>query len=511
MVNDVKKKKRVLNARFLWLILVVISIIFFVSFVGIPLFPLRWSLILLGILAGMLLVTGILSAVAWRSFFARAVNILLSLILAAGSVLLPRYSDKVTSLFESISGTEVSVSLYVMNEDYCAAHPEYYPTSYVSDDLDDFVSSVFISCVSSDRSNQEFALEQLNSHFGTDVSVLDCSSVLEAAGALYRNEGDVLILSDTMLSMVTETEAYSGFLQQTIKIGTYTRTISGVGQETVDLTGTPFCIFFGGNDEEGDLYLEGRTDVDMLVTVNPETYQIAIVSLPRDSYIPNPAFGGSYDKLTHLGLSGIENTLQGLNAYLGTGDLIDHYVIINFRTFRNIIDAIGGVDVENDIAFTAIDGQYYPEGQIHLEGEYALMYVRERYAFLQGDFERNYHQQLVMQAMITKLTSPSVIAHFDDLLDSLQGTFLTNISGSSIFALCRKQLAESISWNIVSYHIVGETGMEYCAAVPEDLSSVVYPYDSQIRFAAQVMQDVVNGNVLVQQDLPEGTYDGSVS
>lgn len=506
-----KKRKRVLNARFVWLILAILSAVFFVVFVRIPLFPLRWSLFLLAGLAGMLAVTGILSALAYRNFLVRTINILLSLVLAAGSILLPRYSDKVTSLFENMNGTDVSISLYVMNEEYCAAHPEYYPTSYVSENLDDFVFSVFISSVSSDRANQEYALEQLNSHFGTDVNVLDCSSVLEAAGALYRNKGDVLILSDTMLSMVTETEEYRDFLQQTIKIGTYTRTISGVGQETVDLTGTPFCIFFGGNDEDGDLYLEGRTDVDMLVTVNPQTHQIAIVSLPRDSFIPNPAYGGAYDKLTHLGLSGIENTLQGLNEYLGTGELIDNYVIINFRTFRNIIDAIGGVDVENDISFTAVDGQYYPEGQIHLEGEYALMYVRERYAFLQGDFERNYHQQLVMQAMIEKLTGPSVIAHFDDLLDSLQGTFLTNISGSSIYALCRKQLAENISWNIVSYHIVGETGTEYCATAPEIPGSVVYPYDSQIRFAVQVMQDVVDGNVLVRQDLPEGPYDSSAS
>jgi anionic cell wall polymer biosynthesis LytR-Cps2A-Psr (LCP) family protein len=219
--------------------------------------------------------------------------------------------------------------------------------------------------------------------------------------------------------------------------------------------------------------------------------------------VDNPAFGYG-DKLTHLGMRGIDNTLNGLNAYLG--QQIDNYVIINFTTFRNIIDAIGGVDVYNEYEFTAINGMEYPEGLIHLEGEYALMFVRERYALIDGDFGRNYHQQQVMHAMIDKIASPEVIVHVDDLLSALEGTFLTNLTSDSIYAFCRKQLEENIHWNIVNYHVLGDIDFAECASAPGMDLSVVFPYPNQVEFVSQVMSDIINGEIVTQEELPDGYY-----
>ena len=112
-----------------------------------------------------------------------------------------------------------------------------------------------------------------------------------------------------------------------------------------------------------------------------------------------------------------------------------------------------------------------------------------------------------MKAMIEKLCSPEIIVHFDSLLNSLQGTFMTNISSESIYALCKKQLNENISWNIVNYHVVGDaSGYEYCTA-EGDYRSVVYPYDNQIEFVSNVMKSVINGDIVTQEELPEGTFD----
>ena len=501
-----KKKKRVLSNKFLWLVVIVATVIFFFAFMKMPMFPAEWDVKLLVCLILIVIVTGALSSLAYKSKIVKCLDVVLVIGFLAGSILMPHYTDKVSSLFDELVGSTTNISLYAMNSDYCGAHPELYSTDYVAEDLQEYETSRFIT-FAGDDANQTYAITQLKHEFGHDVQTVERGSVIDAAACLYANEGDVLILPDTMLSMVTDTPEYAYFKDNTIKLGTYQRKVERhFSFRSLHMTKEPFVIFFGGNDEDGDLYLEGRTDVDMLMAVHPKTHQIAMVSMPRDSYIPNPAYGMEYDKLTHLGLSGIDNTMKGLDQYLDLHGKLNNYVVVNFRTYRNIIDALGGVDVENDVEFTAINSMYYPAGPIHLDGEYALMYVRERYAFLNGDFERNYHQQLVMKAIITKLTSPDVIVHFNDLLDSLQGTFMTNISSDAIYDLCKMQLQDGPSWNIVNYHITGDTGPEYCATVPYEQSSVVYPYDDQVAFVSDVMNRVLNGEEVVQEEMPAGTY-----
>ena len=509
MANKKKKKKRVLNARVVWLLLVVISIVFFISFVRMPMFPIRWAIyVLIGLLL-MLAFTLFLATIAYKNIFVKTLEFLLCVLLAICSVIMPKIEGQITKLFNGAEGKGTVIGFYVVNADYKQAHPDIFSSTEVSENIEDYASDVFISSIAVDSVNQNYALQQLQKDINANVSIIDRQTLLDAVNSLYNNEGQVMVLSNTMMSMITEEEGYGDFLNNVTMITSYTKEVEDtVGKTDVSLTTKPFCVFFGGNDEEGDLYLQGRTDVDMMVTVNPNSHQIAIVAMPRDSYVSNPYYGeGAYDKLTHLGLCGIDNTLNGLNQLFGLNGALNNYVVINFTTYRQIIDALGGVDVDNDVEFTSeFDGQYYPAGPIHLEGNYALTYVRERYAFVNGDFERNLHQQMVMQAMIQKLCSPEVIVHFESLLKALEGTFMTNISSDSIYALCKKQFDENISWNIVSYHIEGDaSGYEYCTA-EGDYRSVVYPYDNQIEFVSNVMNSVINGDIVTQEDIPEGTF-----
>ena len=509
MANKKKKKKRVLNARVVWLLLVVISIVFFISFVRMPMFPIRWAIyVLIGLLL-MLAFTLFLATIAYKNIFVKTLEFLLCILLAICSVIMPKIEGQITKLFNGAEGKGTVIGFYVVNAEYKQAHPNIFSTTEVSENIEDYAGDVFISSIAVDSVNQNYALQQLQKDINANVSIIDRQTLLDAVNSLYNNEGQVMVLSNTMMSMITEEEGYGDFLNNVTMVTSYTKEVEDTVEKTdVSLTTKPFCVFFGGNDEEGDLYLQGRTDVDMMVTVNPNSHQIAIVAMPRDSYVPNPYYGeGAYDKLTHLGLCGIDNTLNGLNQLFGLNGALNNYVVINFTTYRQIIDAIGGVDVDNDVEFTSeFDGQYYPAGPIHLEGNYALTYVRERYAFVNGDFERNLHQQMVMQAMIQKLCSPEVIVHFESLLKALEGTFMTNISSDSIYALCKKQFNENISWNIVSYHIEGDaSGYEYCTA-EGDYRSVVYPYDNQIEFVSNVMNSVINGDIVTQEELPEGTF-----
>lgn len=509
-----KKKKRVLSARFVWLFVMLSAAAFAFIIFGLAFLPDDWKLMALIVIAAVVFMTGILSFAFQKSRFIKAIDVILIIALTAADVLVPHYQSLVNNLFDNVAGNKTTVRLYVMSESYRSEHPEYFADTSVSTSLSDYGNASFATCLASDNANQSYALQKVESQLGS-VDTVDCSSAVQEAEYLYTAQADVMILSDAYVSMITDTDAYASFRDDTTVLASYTiASSSNSRSDTNTLTSHPFAIFIGGNDEEGQLYTEGRTDVDMIVTVNPSTHQIAIVSFPRDSYIPNPAYGtNAYDKLTHLGVSGIQNTLDGLNSYLGLDDVIDHYVIVNFTTFRTIIDAIEGVDVYNPYAFGySYDPDiWFDQGSIHLDGDEALCYVRERHNLPDGDFGRTMHQQIVMKAIIEKLTSASVVVHLESLLKSLDGQFLTDLSGDSIYAFAKMQLSENISWNIVNYHVVGETGSSPCASAGGEYLSVVYPYDNQVAFVAQVMQDVINGSAVEQQDLPDGAYDSSDS
>ena len=499
-----RKQKRSVGAGLYWILTALAAGAFIVSFAGMPMFPWKYSVIVAAILLIILLLTFLLSNTFPRSRIIKFLDTVLCVFLLVSSVLMPKYQARITDLFNSVTGTISNINLYVMNENYRSTHPELFASQEVSGQLSDYLNGTFITSVTADGVNSAYAVGKLQEDYGVSVNTTDRPSYYDAVEALYENEGNVLIMPESYVAMILENEEFESFLNDVKVIGTIKKKITSVlPTGSSALTKEPFIVFFGGNDEEGELYLEGKTDVDMLVAVNPKSHQIAIISLPRDSYIDNPALGWG-DKLTHLGMYGIQNTLKGIGDYLD--ETINNYVVINFTTFRNIINAIGGVDIYNEYEFVALDGQYFPEGWIHLEGEYALMFVRERYSLYDGDFGRNYHQQQVMYAMIEKITSPEIIVHMDSLLDALEGTFLTNLSSDAIYGLCRKQLQENISWNIVNYHITGDVGYAECASAPGMELSVVFPYDNQVAFISQIIDDVMAGETLQQEELPYGEY-----
>ena len=504
-----RKRKRRINPVFLWTLLLAACGLFLFEFAQMPMFPLRWTFLTAGVILLVLAVLFLLSCKASiRNSFIRILNGTLTIAVLIASVLMPLYTDKISELFSSLTGNKTKISVYVLTSEYKNAHNDIFWNSMGTyEDLQSYAEGRFITMVSTDTENQIYAADEIRKTLNKQFHVIDRASVQEAAASLYNNEGDVLVMSEAMESLVTDTEGCENFRSDTIKIATFVRTITGGTEPSRSkVTKEPFSIFFGGNDETGELSLVGRTDVDMVVTVNPNTHQISIVSMPRDSFVPNPAYDGAKDKLTHLGLRTIDNTLNGLGSYLD--EPIENYVLINFTTYEKIIDALGGVDVDNPYAFHFWDNydMYFEQGMIHLDGDRALHYVRERKTLPDGDFGRNMHQQLVMKAIISKITSKEVITHFNDLLSALQGTFLTNLSSESIYALCRKQLDENISWNVVNYRVEGEGGMEYCASAPTTALSVVYPYPNQVEFVRQVINDVVSGNIVEQQEMPQGSF-----
>lgn len=272
----------------------------------------------------------------------------------------------------------------------------------------------------------------------------------------------------------------------------------------VDVTKDPFTIYFSGNDSFGDIQKTGRTDSNMLVTVNPKTHRILMTSITRDYYVPvacaeDAADGcpdGQKDKLTHTGLYGVQTTINTIEDFMDVD--INYYVRVNFSSLTNIVDAIGGVDVTVGKGL-AVD-QFYTddtiggvvEGENHLDGQKALAYARERYAYEDGDLQRVKNQQQVLKAIIKKVKSPSMLLKYASLIDAIGSAIETNMPSSSITNFVKFQLASNSSWKFESYPMVGDTGMEFSPSLG-DTVSVTYQDRGSIETAHDKIEAILNG------------------
>ena len=283
------------------------------------------------------------------------------------------------------------------------------------------------------------------------------------------------------------------------------------GAEANKITKEPFVVYLSGVDNRGELTEKARSDVNILAVVNPTTKQAALINTPRDYYV-DLAGTDSKDKLTHAGLYGVETSMATLGNLYGVN--VEHYLRINFAGFINIIDAIGGVDVYSDQAFTSVGspGYYDPttfaEGWNHLDGKSALAFARERHAFKTGDIQRGINQMKVIDAMAEKLKSPALLMSFSKLMDAMSDCFVTSLSQEQISALVRMQLSDLANWDIQSYSVTGSSGKSsQCYSAKGQSLYVMKPDESSVAQAKELIASVLGGEGTVSdtQQTPEKT------
>lgn len=283
------------------------------------------------------------------------------------------------------------------------------------------------------------------------------------------------------------------------------------GAEANKITKEPFVLYLSGVDNRGELTEKARSDVNILAVVNPTTKRVALINTPRDYYV-DLAGTDSKDKLTHAGLYGVETSMATLgNLY---GIQVDHYIRIDFSGFISIIDAVGGVDVYSDQAFTSVGspGYYDPttfaEGWNHLDGKSALAFARERHAFKTGDIQRGINQMKVIDAMANKLKSPTVLMSFSKLMDAVSNCFVTSLSQEQISALVRMQLGDLANWDIESCSVTGSSGKSsQCYSAKGQSLYVMKPDESSVSKAKELIASVLGGEGTVSdtQQAPEKT------
>ena len=283
------------------------------------------------------------------------------------------------------------------------------------------------------------------------------------------------------------------------------------GAEANKITKEPFVIYLSGVDTRGELTENARSDVNILAAVNPVTKRVVLINTPRDYYV-DLAGTSDKDKLTHAGLYGVETSMETLGNLYGVN--VDHYIRINFAGFISIIDALGGVDVYSDQAFTSVGspGYYDPtafvEGWNHLDGKAALAFARERHAFASGDIQRGINQMKVIDAMLNKIKSPALLMGFSKIMDAASDCFVTDFSQDQISALVRMQLSDFANWDIQSYTVTGSSGTStQCYSAKGQKLYVMKPDEASVSKAKEMIATVLGGEGTVSNttQTPEKT------
>ena len=358
---------------------------------------------------------------------------------------------------------------------------------------------------------------------GTDVNDVDMSElesateeeIVEAANQLAEEKADKKADKDTDNTEATKASASNitlhdnlilvshsgykliksnikGFKKNTQII--YRIKVKKRGDDTskaVDVTKDSFNVLISGLDSWGTIDEGGLSDVNMVMTVNPQTRQILLTSIPRDSYIPLHSFGAK-DKLTHTGIYGSEETRKTIEDFLGID--INYTIRVNFSMLVDLINAIDGIDVYSDYAFeSAITDWTYEEGWNHCTGKKALYFARERKAFADGDMQRNKNQQKVLEATLKKVTSSKVImTRYTKILDAVEDEMWTDMSNKDLRRLAKMQLRDmSRKWEVKKVNIEGSTGGAPCYSMGNENLSCVFPYEESVEEAKAAIHDIM--------------------
>ncbi len=294
------------------------------------------------------------------------------------------------------------------------------------------------------------------------------------------------ILMDTSYEVLLEEEQIEKYqklrLLETIDIVDVVNTI----KSDADITKDPFVVYISGIDTSGNVASKARSDVNMLVAVNPTTKNILMINTPRDYYITLNG-KGKKDKLTHAGLYGVEESVNSLSSLYDTD--IDYYVRINFTSFVKIVDELGGIKVNVPIRFCEQNSKRSKapqdliclnKGLQNLNGEQALALSRHRKTLPTGDRGRGENQMLVLEAIVNKAMSPKIISSYSSLIDVLKGRITTNMTSNEIIKFAKKQIKDLDAWEFNSLSATGSDSSGVCYATGSGKAYVMEPDSSSV-------------------------------
>ena len=326
------------------------------------------------------------------------------------------------------------------------------------------------------------------------------SAMLES---FYNGEVDSIIINESSRSQILDMESYADFDNNTRVVYQTSYKVENTDKANAvsDITSKPFNVLISGSDTRGGFDENGRSDVIMVATINPKTSTILLTSVPRDFYVTTACdaadgcMQGALDKITHTGIHGTNTTKRTVEQLLGIE--INYTFKVGFDTVTDIVDAIGGIDVNVEPGYECSNFLHAPglsvhAGVNHLNGEQALGYARERYAYSEGDRQRTKNQQQVLMGIVNKVTSPAIVTNYASIMDSMANTFSTTMSNDEITSLIKYQLNKNPKWKIEKSMVDGTGDTQMCAELG-NAAYVMVPDESTVTKASNKINAVMQG------------------
>ena len=386
-----------------------------------------------------------------------------------------------------------------------------------------------LAALGDEKLHSNYALGMINKAVGSPVDAVSYAGIADAAEALMNGDVQALAVNKSFLSLLDNTESYESFTGDIRQIDEITVPrsatlentaiiIDGTVQEEVAPAVTPeptpepikygedrpLVFYLSGMDKYGkEIETNAHADVNILMAVNPITKQVLFVSTPRDFYVMNHALGG-YDKLTHCAIQGVPNSIASLDEIYDIH--VDNYCRVNFTGFADFIDLIGGITVDNPVTFrtTPLNSNYlFEAGPVDLDGWAALCYAREREAFGDGELARGRNQINVIKAIFNKVKSNSsaILMNYSDILDTLAGTFETDLTSEQMSDLIKVALGNINDWDIKSYSAWGGSGKGKVASMGSQEVYFIFPNARSVDFTKELFHTILNDELITDEML----------
>ena len=470
-----QKKTRHMAGKLITLIQLILAVGLIAVIWNSGLLPTKY---LVAIIVVLLILFGVTFGLQYVKNKAYIVGIVISIILSIFQVIGIVYMLKADKLMADVGGANYKTDnmIVVVKKDNPASN------------LMDASMYRFGTQTAVDQENTQIMVDNINTSLGREVKIEQYGTVQELANALLEGRVDAAIYNQALDGLITDAiEDYSDQVRVLYQYGIETE----IEQENVDVE-EPFNVYISGIDVSGPVATNSRSDVNIIMTVNPNTKKILLTTTPRDYYVQIPDISGEQrDKLTHAGIYGVDASMKTLEQLYGID--ISYYARVNFSSLVKIVDTLGGVDVDSDFEFDA-QGYHFQKGMNHLDGDQALAFSRERYSFEDGDNQRGKDQQKVLTAILNKAMSPAILANASALIADVSDSVQTNMTQEEMAKFIKMQLNDGASWTIESQAASGNGDTQACYSSGDQPLYVMWPDEAVVQGISAKMNEILNGN-----------------
>ena len=477
-----KRKGKSIIGKMIFLLQLIVSAGFSALLWKSGMIPGRFLLIAVIVLLAMLGVVFILLGEAFGFQFSgdkgnivgAVLSIIVSLILGIGII----YLAKAESVLKNVGGAAYKTDnmiVVVRNED-------------PAEKIEDAKNYRFGIQTTLDQNNNTLMVKDVEKKVGREIKLIESETIIDEAEALLSGRIEAAIYNEAYGSVIEEAiEGYSDQVRVLYQYGIETE----IEKEETDIE-KAFNIYISGIAVAGSISTNSRSDVNIIMTVNPVTKKILLTTTPRDYYVQIPGVSGeARDKLTHAGIYGVDRSMATLeNIY----DIdISYFARVNFTSLITIVDALGGVNVESEYAFEA-GGYSFKTGMNHLNGEQALAFARERHSFKDGDNQRGKNQEAILKAILERIMFPDILFQANEILDNVADCVETNMTRDEMAKFINMQLSERAAWEIETTAATGSGDKQACFSSGAQQLYVMWPDEAVVSDISRKMKKIEGEN-----------------